>query len=95
MRVLLPLVHNRSDESNEESDCSSFGDNKLIPSEVNPPEVSVPRGLISTSRMRKIITRYHILPNFVCRVLDSNEYISTSGPLEVIFFFVRRPSGLD
>lgn len=56
MHVVLPLAHSKPNESGGESDGSSSGDSELIPSEVDPPEVSVPRGLISVGQLKKIIS---------------------------------------
>lgn len=42
----------------------------------------MPHGLIFQGLIRKIIVRYHTLTDFIYVVLDSNEYISTSSPLE-------------
>lgn len=86
---MLPPIYCGSFSSTK----SSSGDSKLLPDEANPLEVSIPYVLISSSHLAKIICQYHIPPDFICKVLDSDEFILTPGPLEVAFMRrLLRPS---
>lgn len=42
--------------------------------------------IISSSRLRKIISWYHIILDFAYKLPYSDEFISTHGPLEVAFY---------
>lgn len=99
IHVMLPSVyvefsksvHTRFDDSIGES-CSD--DIKFVLGEADPPEVGVPYRLIFIGRLRNIIMQYHIPPNFVCRVPNSAEFISISGPLEGVFYKEAFRAGL-
>lgn len=82
---MLPPIQVRSNVEglNSSADKSSFDGSGLIPNEVDPLEFGVPCGLISHGHLNQIITRYHILLDFICRVPNHDEYVSTLGPLEV------------
>lgn len=86
MPVVFPPTHSRFNKSVREFDYSCFDNSELVQGEANPSKVGVPHGVTSTCWLRKIITRYHISPNFVYEVLNFDEYISTPGPLEVVFY---------
>lgn len=90
MRIVLSCAytefsrpaHSGSDDNVKES---SSNDSGLVLGEVNPLEVGMPCRLIFTSQLRIIIAWYHILPNVICKVPNSNQYISTFCPLKVVF----------
>lgn len=83
--MMLCPAYSRSDKSGGKFDVSSFYDSELVLDETDPLEVHVPRGLIFMGQLRKFIARYHIPPDFVCKVPASNDYISTLGALKVAF----------
>lgn len=51
--------------------------------EDDPFIVSIPQGIISLERMGELMSRYEIPPEYVCRILSNDKYISTPDPLEV------------
>lgn len=77
--VMLPPIHCDFSSFKE----SSYGNSELFLMKLTPSKVGIPCGLISSSRLGKIFSRYHISPN--CRVPNSNEFVSTLDPLEVTF----------
>lgn len=87
--MLSPIHVGSSQLNHYESDYhkakSSSDGSELNLDEVDPPEVGVPRKLISSNQLRKIITLYYIPLDFICQVPYSDEHISTPSPLEVVF----------
>lgn len=66
--MLLAPVHSRFHMSSGEVDYSSSDDRVLVQDETDPPRVGMPYGLILAGWLRKIISQYHISPDFISRV---------------------------
>lgn len=63
--MVLPPIHCGFSSFKE----SSFSNNELSLNELNDgdlPKVGIPHGLISSNRLGKIISWYHIPRNFIC-----------------------------
>lgn len=45
--------------------------------------IGIPRGIMSSKRMGKLMLRYKIPPKYMCRIPSDDEYISTPDPSEV------------
>lgn len=43
----------------------------------------MPRGLMMVKRVREIVFRYGVPPEFVCKLSGDSEYIFYSSPIEV------------
>lgn len=54
------------------------------PREDDPPMVRIPRDVIPSKRMNDLMSRYKMPSSYIYRSLGNGEYVSTSGPLEVV-----------
>lgn len=66
-----------------DSNVSSASGNDARPKEDNPPMVRISWGIISSERMNVLVLKYRMPSNYVYRIPDDDEYVSTLGPLKV------------
>lgn len=90
LKVGVNLVVNvrLSDKSSEfvrevDSDVSSASGSNIRLMEDEPHMVGILRVIILSERMSKLMLRYRVPPNYICRILSDDEYVSTLGPLKV------------
>lgn len=50
----------------------------------DPPIYGMPQGIITSERIRELVSRYGVLTEYVCRLLSDNKCISYPDPREVV-----------